>query len=219
MTGSEFLAGVFPYVAFALFLLGTLWRFLRWLFLPAHVKWTLYPVPAGIPEQLRYMAKEIFTFETLYNFNRPLWIGTFSLHMAMGGAVLFFILYLIGWAPGFPAVIFLGLMVIASAYIVGRRLGDRNLMALSTFEEFFNLFFLGTVAAAAFWAALSANVISMRTYFLSLIALRPEVASLPGIHLLFLFLGGLFLIYLPWSKMVHYISKYFTYHMINWQKH
>jgi nitrate reductase gamma subunit len=32
------------------------------------------------------------------------------------------------------------------------------------------------------------------------------------------FLGGLFLIYLPFSKMIHYVSKYFTYHHINWQK-
>src|SRR5512136_8737 len=98
MTGSAFIAGIFPYIAVALCLLGTAWRFIHWLFLPAHVKWTLYPVPEGLAGQLTYMAKEMFTFETLYKFNRRLWFGSFSMHMAMVGAVLFFILYLVGWS-------------------------------------------------------------------------------------------------------------------------
>ena len=101
MTGSEFIAGIFPYIAVALCLLCTAWRFVHWLSLPAHVKWTLYPAPEGIAGQLRYMAKEMFTFETLYKFNRRLWFGSFSMHMAMAGAVLFFILYLAGWSTMF----------------------------------------------------------------------------------------------------------------------
>ena len=219
MTGSEFIAGVFPYITIGLFLLGTGWRFVRWLSLPAHVKWTLYPVPEGIAGQLRYMIKEIFTFETLYRFNRRLWIGTFSLHMAMGGFVLFLILYLAHWSPAFPVRASLWLLLISLIYIIWLRMNDRNLRALSTFEEYFNLAFLAVVAAASLIASAPHGLFSPRAYIIGLLTFRPDGAQLTGDQLLAVFLGGLFLIYLPWSKMVHYVSKYFTYHMINWQKH
>jgi len=218
MTVSEFIARVFPYIAVGFFLLGTGWRFAHWLSLPAHVKWTLYPVPEGIPGQLKYMVKEMFTFETLYKFNRRLWIGSFAMHVAMAGSVLFFILYLSGWSTKFMVQVCLCVIVTASIYIIGLRICDKNLRALSNFEEFFNLAFLAGVAASGFAASVPHIPLSFRLYFLGLMEFRPNVSFLSTVHLLAVFLGGLFLIYLPWSKMVHYISKYFTYHHINWQK-
>jgi nitrate reductase gamma subunit len=218
MTGSEFIAGIFPYIAIVLCLMVTAWRFIHWLFLPPHVKWTLYPVPEGLAGQLRYMAKEMFTFETLYKFNRRLWFGSFSMHMAMVGAVLFFILYLSGWSTKPVVQLCLSVIVTASIYIIGLRIYDKNLRLLSNFEEFFNLAFLGGVAAAGLAASVPHVPVSLRLYFLGLIEFRPEMSFLSTVHILALFLGGLFLMYLPFSKMVHYVSKYFTYHHINWQK-
>jgi len=218
MTGSEFIAGIFPYISVAFFLMGTAWRFARWLSLPPHVKWTLYPVPEGLTGQLRYMAKEMFTFETLYKFNRRLWFGSFSLHMAMAGAVLFFILYLSGWSTIFAVQVCLSGILIAAIYIIGLRIYDKNLRLLSNFEEFFNLAFLAGVAAAGLAASVPHVPVSLRLYFLGLIEFRPDVSFLSMVHILAVFLGGLFLMYLPLSKMIHYISKYFTYHHINWQK-
>ncbi len=218
MTGSEFIAGIFPYIAVAFFLMGTAWRFVRWLSLPPHVKWTLYPVPEGLTGQLRYMAKEMFTFETLYKFNRRLWFGSFSLHMAMVGFAVFFILYLSGWSTKCVVQLCLWVMVIAPIYIMGLRIYDKNLRLLSNFEEFFNLAFLAGVAAACLAASVPYVPDSLRLYFWGLTEFRPDVSFLSTVHILAVFLGGLFLMYLPLSKMIHYVSKYFTYHHINWQK-
>ena len=218
MTGSEFIAGIFPFIAVALFLLGTAWRFVRWLSLPPHLKWTLYPVPEGLAGQLRYMAKEMFTFETLYKFNRRLWFGSFSMHMAMAGTVLFFILYLAGWSTKLAVQGCLSVIVIGAIYIIGLRIYDKNLRLLSNFEEFFNLAFLAGVAAACLAASMPYVPDSLRLYFWGLTEFRPDVSFLSTVHILAVFLGGLFLMYLPLSKMIHYVSKYFTYHHINWQK-
>ena len=218
MTGSDFIARVFPYIAVGFFLLGTGWRFVHWLLLPAHVKWTLYPVPEGIPGRLGYMAKEMFTFETLYKFNRRLWIGSFAMHMAMVGFAALFILYLSGWSTKFMIQVCLWLIVIAPIYIIGLRIYDKNLRLLSNFEEFFNLAFLAGVAAAGLAASAHHFPLSLRLYFLGLMKFRPDASFLSTVHLLAVFLGGLFLMYLPLSKMIHYVSKYFTYHQINWQK-
>lgn len=218
MTSSEFIAGVFPYIAVGLCLLSTALRFVRWLSLPPHVKWTLYPVPEGLAGQLRYMVKEMFTFETLYKFNRRLWFGSFSMHMAMAGFVIFFILYLLGWSTKLVVQACLWVLVIAPVYIIGLRTYDKNLRILSNFEEFFNLAFLAVVATAALAASIVHVPVSLRLYFLGLMELRPDISLLSMVHVLAIFLGGLFLIYLPLSKMIHYVSKYFTYHHINWQE-
>ncbi len=218
MTGSEFIANVFPYIAIGLFLIGTAWRFVHWLCMPAHVKWTLYPLPEGFAGQFRYMLKEIFTFETLYRFNRRLWIGTFFMHMAMLWFLLFLILYLIGWSIVFPASYCLCLLFISVLYIISLRFFDCILRVLSSFEEFFNLSFLASVAIAGLFASATYGSSSSRTYLLGSCDFPVGVSPFTWDQLLAVFLGGLFLIYLPWSKMVHYISKYFTYHQINWQK-
>jgi nitrate reductase gamma subunit len=218
MTGSEFIANVFPYIAVGLFFAGTGWRFVQWLALPAHVKWTLHPVPEGFASQLKYMAKEIFTFETLYRFNRRLWVGTFCMHMAMLGAVLFLVLNLIGWTQGFPVRYCLWLLAVSVIYIFWLRLVDGNLRVLSSFEEYFNLAFLSVVATAGLRASVPHASSSSRSYILGLLTFQPGRTSLAWDQLLAVFLVSLFLIYLPWSKMIHYISKYFTYHHINWQK-
>ena len=70
MTGSEFIARVYPYLAIGLFLRGRPGSLCAGS-QPAHVKWTLYPVPRGPSGQLRYMVKEIFTFDTLYRVQPP----------------------------------------------------------------------------------------------------------------------------------------------------
>ncbi len=103
-------------------------------------------------------------------------------------------------------------------YIIGLRIYDKNLRLLSNFEEFFNLAFLAGVAAAGLAASVPHAPVSLRLYFLGLIEFQPDASFLSMVHLLAVFLGGLFLIYLPLSKMIHYVSKYFTYHHINWQK-
>ncbi|MDD1712154.1 MAG: respiratory nitrate reductase subunit gamma [Methanoregulaceae archaeon] len=218
MTGSEFIARVFPYIAVGFFFVGTAWRFIHWLSLPVHVKWTLYPVPTGIAGQLKYMVKEIFTFETLYRFNRRLWAGTFTMHMAMLGFVIFLVLCLMGWTSGLPVRFFLWVLLISLIYIIMLRIFDRNLRALSTFEEHFNLIFMALVTATGLMASLPHGSFSPRSYIESLLTFQPGGTPLDWDQRLAVLLGGLFLIYLPWSKMIHYISKYFTYHHINWQK-
>jgi nitrate reductase gamma subunit len=219
MTGSEFIFYIFPYSAVGLFLLGTAWRITRWLRLPSHVKWTLYPIPEGLADQLQYMAWEIFTFETLYRFNRRLWFGTYALHMAMGGLLLFLLLNIIGWVSWWLINIFLCALLVAAAYIIGLRIADRNLRVLSSGEEFFNLGFLALIAVAGLLASAPYDGFVFRNYLLGLIMLKPDVTFLLWNHLPAVLLGGLFLIYLPWSKMIHYVGKYFTYHRIKWQKH
>jgi hypothetical protein len=42
---------------------------------------------------------------------------------------------------------------------------------------------------------------------------RPEVSTLLGAQMA---VAALFLLYLPFTRMVHFFSKYFTYHEVRW---
>jgi len=211
---TDFITGVFPFAAIVLCLIGTGWRFVRWMSLPPHVKWTLYPKPEGLVGQLGYMFREMFTFETLYKFNRPLWAGSFVMHMAMLGFAVSFILATVQAVSIFPARLFLYVIFVSALFIMGLRLTDRDMKALTSFEELFNLGFLAA-AAISLWAALDVGFIQ---YITELAKFSKPSGPLACRQVLAVLLGGLFLIYLPWSKMVHYISKYFTYHEINWRE-
>ncbi len=219
MTTKLFIAQVFPYVVIGFFLLGTAWRLIRWQRLPVHVKWTLYPVPAGWAAQLKFMIREILTFGTLYRFNRHLWAGTYILHLAMGGFVLSIFLTLTGLTSAWPVEACLWALLLAAIYIICLRFYDRPLRAVSTGEEYFNLSFLAIVAITGLLATPASDGLAFLYYFSGLIRFRPDILFLSWNHFPFLVAGGLFLIYLPWSKMIHYVAKYFTYHRVNWEKH
>lgn len=185
--------------------------------LPPHVKWTLYPVPEGTGGQLRYMLREMITFETLHRFNRRLWIWSYAMHMAMAGFSIFFVIAVAGWLPVFPARLCLAVTVASALSIMVMRLSDANLRVLSSFEELFNLGFLA-LAAASVWLAIAVHPTNFISYAAALASFKKPLLPLSASQLFAVVVAGLFIVYLPWSKMAHYISKYFTYHKINWQK-
>lgn len=123
--------------------------------------------------------------------------------------------------------VFYGLLLVTGgiAFVLGTfgsigmpvlRLLDRGLRTFSMPMNFFNyLFFLivygsGLVA----WLALDPTFAEYRTYWLGLITLTP-----PALHPLTLFhicLFDLFLIYLPFTRSTHYITRILAYFFIRW---
>lgn len=95
-------------VAILVFVAGNVYRVVRILRLPAHLRWELYPMPRGTPAQRRrgrsyfeesewwvkpakrawgseiaYIAREVLAFATLRQRNRPLWLWSWLLHVGM----------------------------------------------------------------------------------------------------------------------------------------
>jgi nitrate reductase gamma subunit len=124
---------VLTYASGVVFIVAFAVKFLRYITMPMHVRWELYPVPhEGKPwggsfyeevdhwkkerhkdhfAQYRFMIPEILFIRALYEDNRPLWYWSFPFHMglylAIGGLVFLAIgtlLQIVGLVPGSSAL-------------------------------------------------------------------------------------------------------------------
>lgn len=96
------------------------------------------------------------------------------------------------------------------------RYTDEDLRDFSSPVTFLNLYLLIALFAVglAAWLAEDASFVLARGYAASLLVLKP--VALPPLMTLAALLFGAFLIYLPFSRMLHFAAKYFFYHNIMW---
>lgn len=184
--------------------------------------------------EITYMFKEIVFLKALFEHNRRLWWFSFPFHFGLYllcGAVGLLLVAGVARLAGLlePGLGPFGTVVLVLAgvgYVVGAfgalglffsRLLDPKLKRIATPLTFINLLLLlaffvtGAVAAYSldgFPAALSGFLGALLSANLSV--------QVPGVLAAHLVLGGLFLAYLPFTPMMHFVAKYFTYHEIRW---
>jgi len=183
---------------------------------------------------LRYMAVEILLLRGIWRHNRALWPLTFAFH---GGIYLVFAMlllsilnaiFIITGVPASVLDVFLAItsVVALAGYLLGglgaislilKRALDANLRSFNSVSKYFNLVFLGAVFAsgAYSWFALPDFALSMSQFIKGLVTLDTglTVAFPLSLHVI---LASLFFLYLPWTDMIHFVAKYFTYHEIKW---
>ena len=183
---------------------------------------------------LRYMAIEILLLRAIWRHNRKLWPLTFAFHT---GIYLVFLMLLLGilnailMITGVPAAVlnvFLTItaVVALAGYLLGglgavslilKRIFDSDLRAFSSVAKYFNLVFLAAVFASGAWSwfALPDFALTFSQFIKSLVTLDTGVTV--GFPLsLHVILASLFFLYLPFTDMIHFVAKYFTYHEIKW---
>jgi nitrate reductase gamma subunit len=97
-----------------------------------------------------------------------------------------------------------------------KRLGDRDLKAFATPKTYFNYIFTLAVFGSGLyaWIFVDPTFAEYREYWAGLITLNPvNVAGATTAHII---LFALFLIYLPFTRSLHYITKFFAYLWIRW---
>jgi nitrate reductase gamma subunit len=183
---------------------------------------------------LIYIVREIFLLRGVWNYNRALWPFSFSLHAGIYLIVITLFLYIINallMITNVPTSILNVFQNIASVlalagYLAGglgaislilkRRL-DSNYRPFTTISMYFRLVFLGAVfiSGAYAWFDINGFASEMGHFVKNLITLDGGItASLPlTIHVI---ISLLFIVYLPLTDMLHFITKYFTYHAVRW---
>jgi nitrate reductase gamma subunit len=197
-------------------------------------EWWEKPRPKSLLAPLQYMLVEIFLLRAIWRHNRPLWPLSFAFHTGIY-LVFFMLLFslisailIIAQVPLSVLNVFLIIVsVLALAgYLLGglgtiglilKRALDSSLRSFNTFSKYFNLVFLGAIftSGAYAWLSLPDFASEMTLFIKGLITLDVAVtASFPlTLHII---ISLLFLIYLPFTDMIHFIAKYFTYHEIRW---
>lgn len=198
--------------------------------------WWKKPHEVSHVREITEMLKEILFIKKLFENQKPLWWISYALHLGIYLLMAWTILLVVGAASELNGIIidstsFWGLLIYYLTFVTGilglalgafgsgllllRRMFDNTLKKYTTPQEYFNLFliFAALVSGILTWGgdlsfnaarAVTANLISFTTF------------NATGLQTLNVILVGIMLIYIPLSKMSHYVGKYFTFHTVLW---
>lgn len=188
------------------------------------VKWYEKTRETSLIAEVVDMLKEILFIKKLFDNQRPFWWLSYSLHLGIYLTMGWFFLLFIGAI--FSTQILNGLIILSgglgiilvmlgSGGLFIKRMVNQELKIYTTGQEYFNLIFLFLVAATGFinWMA-DPGFNYGHDLMNSMISFTPFSAGpLLVIHLL---LAGFVIIYIPLTKMSHYVGKFFTFHKVMW---
>ena len=195
-------------------------------------EWWKKPREESLVSELMFMGKEIVFLKALWEHNRRLWWFSFPFHMGLyllivgaGVLVLGGVLEVAGISEGgllgkgLPLLVAAGhgLGAIGALGLLVMRLVNRDLAVMTSRVAYFNLVLVLGVFVTGGLAGLSVPGFTERVAGLigDLLVANPPVvvSSMLAAHLL---VTLVFLAYLPFSQMMHFVAKYFTYHQVRW---
>jgi len=190
--------------------------------------------------ELKFMGQEILFFREYYRLNRGYWYFVYPFHIGVslfaGFCVLLFIgaLTMLGdvavsaesaniWGRlVYYATLITGGtgLVLSSLGCVGlfiRRKINKNLKPYTRRIESFNSLFVFSVFITGLlsWVLADHTFTTARAYVKNLITFSPtgNIEPLIGTHIILLLL---ILAYMPFTNMMHFLAKWFTYHKVRW---
>jgi|YNPNPStandDraft_1061719.scaffolds.fasta_scaffold53094_2 nitrate reductase gamma subunit len=189
------------------------------------VDWARKPRAGSLVAEFVEMGQEIFLLQRVRKYNRyGIWLLSLAMHWGLYLGAGLLALLVIENVIALPALTLLTTIVGAAAFALGtlgalglvvKRATDRNLNLYTAPIDYFNLLWLATIfvlGLASF--VMAGSFAAHRAYIGSVLTFQP--APLPPLVALTFLVFELFVIYMPFSKLIHYFAKYFTYHSQLW---
>jgi nitrate reductase gamma subunit len=196
-------------------------------------EWWTKPREKSLINEAVYMFKEIFFLKGVLEHNKKLWYFSFPFHFGLYllGAMVAFIfvntvLGLLGLSQyeniftsliSLFALIGYGIGTIGTLGLLASRTANPNLRNFNTGGTIFNLIVLLVFFITGLYAFMTNAGFSVdMTRFTSGLLTADMSLILPASITLHCIMGLLFLAYLPFTRMIHFVAKYFTYHDVRW---
>jgi nitrate reductase gamma subunit len=187
--------------------------------------------------QLKIMVPEILLLTALWEHRRNLWLVSYPFHAGIYVSILFLFLLLAGGIAQAAGVsvsadsnlavlhyltIVVGAVAIASTAVgalgllVMRRI-DAGLRLYAVPADYFNLglILIMAVLGLVTWLAVDQSFTEARAYAQGLVSFE-QPADTSGAIVAESLLLSVFLVYLPFTHMTHFVLKFFTYHRVRW---
>ena len=199
-------------------------------------EWWTKPREKSLVSELVYMFLEIVFLKALWEHRRQLWWFSFPLHFGLYLLIVTLALVILaslaglvgltiaGWAPLKIVVSTLAIV----GYIMGavgtlglllNRLFASRMKGFTSTAALFNLVLLLAVFISGINAHLGSDVyaVDIVTFATAVFTADADMASaVPGLMVVHVLFTLLFMAYLPFSQMMHFVAKYFTYHEVRW---
>jgi len=202
--------------------------------------WTKPKEEKSLLGEIRFIVVEILFFKEYFRLNRDYWYLVYPFHIGVFLFVGFLVLLLVGaltMVAGMAVsvesvnawgriVYYLTLItggagltlgILGSIGVLVRRMVDKNLKPYTRRIEYFNLLFVLAVFVTGFssWILADHTFAIAREYVKSLITFSSAGGIEPviAVHIMLLLLIAA---YIPFTNMMHFLAKTFTYHSVRW---
>jgi nitrate reductase gamma subunit len=207
------------------------------------VNWWTKPVEVSITSEIKEMSKEILFIQSMYRNNRSLWLFSFPFHFGLYVLIGYVLLVIFGavlqtagvsvTAQATNVIVTLVYHLTPILAVAGSLLGAfgalgllfsrvfrHDLRVTSVRADYFNLFLILSIFVTLLvgWATVDRSFAITRGFVQSLISVTPA-APVPAAVTVRTILVSVFLIWLPFTHMTHFVGKYFTYHKVRWEDH
>lgn len=204
-------------------------------------EWWTRPRQVSHSGQYKEMLKDILFMRSLFVNRKIHWLFSYAMHLGIYLLVFFTSLLLAGailqlsgiqlttldGVSNQPLAVLVHFLILVtgvagalltacgSAALFLRRISDRTLRKYTDAGDFFNLLFIFIAAVSALIAWRSDPGFNYgREAVTAMLTLAPVRAGTAAtVHIL---IFGALLVYIPLTKMSHYIGKYFAYHKVLW---
>ena len=193
-------------------------------------------------EEIKFIGREILFFRMYFRQKKKYWLSVYPFHLGVFLMFGWWILLLTGSllsttgvliAPDAPrflgrAVHYLtiltggagmGLSAMGTVGLLWRRSRDAELRMYSSPKDYFTLaFMLAVLFSGAFaWIFQDPFFQAIRGFVTTVITWSPG-GGLNAATTVYLILFSLFVLYAPFTRMMHFVAKYFTFHAVLWDE-
>jgi nitrate reductase gamma subunit len=201
--------------------------------------WWSKPRHSDMVNEMKEMAAEIILLKGVFHHNRRVWRSSFPFHFGLYLCIGWLVLLLLGamlqafgidvgatagglgsgihyvtMALGYAGLILGGLGALGLFFW---RMSDENQRPFNSPMEYFNLIFFVIVAAVTVVASALADpsFASLRAYVQAVVTFSTAPA-MPALVVAEAVLLSLLILYIPLTRMSHFVAKYFLYHAVRW---
>ena len=174
---------VLPYTAFAVFVLGLMWRLWTWARTMVPLRIPTTPAPKTVSGVVLRMLSEIVVFRSLFRDRKVLWLAALIFHVALLVVLIRHLRYVLYPVPGWM-LLYQHVAAYAAYALLGslfflllRHLWDEKDVYLLLLSDLFAVALLIGIAGTGILMSHHSRVdlLAVKDYVLSLMALKPVV--------------------------------------------
>jgi nitrate reductase gamma subunit len=198
------------------------------------IDWWKKPRKKHYLNHIMFVIQEILFIRALYHHNRKLWNFSFPFHfglyLVIGWLALLILSAILNtFGPGanlaeiaHRLAVFIGVFgfilgIIGCIGLIIKRATAEELKGYTAPVDYFNLIFILMVFVSGIvaWFTSDPRFLSVRAFIEGLITFKPvEVSASVALHIT---IFSLFLIYLPFTHMTHFVMKYFMWDKVRFE--